>query len=462
MVTSSQQNQSGQSVLSAEEKVDVIIIGAGLSGLVAARRLQEAGKRVVVLEARDRVGGRLFTTDIGDHRFDVGGQFFGPTQTAVRALGDELGLTFQPTYVQGKSVFETSNGVTPIDLKDTANPLLQEAAAFNEKLDALAQEVGTDAPWNTDRANYLDSQTVGSWAHEQGISAMGKALIDITTRSVIGAESEETSLLYWAYYVAQGDSMTMLTGTEGGAQGEWMLGGTQQLPLCLAEMLNGAVRLLCPVKAITQHESGVLVTTETASFTAGHAIVALPPHMADNIVFDPPLPSARQELQKRGQFGTYIKIIVRYARPFWQTQGLNGAASSALGPLCSTLDESPDDGTGALLGFIGGDDARKWLAHSPVEGQQRVLEQLARLFGPEALVPTDFHAQDWVADPWTRGGPVTVLPPAVLSRAGAALREPCDRIYWAGTEAATKWTGYMDGAVRAGEAAAKRLLEVLL
>lgn len=451
MSTAPRQNQSA---LSKEETADVIVIGAGLSGLVAARRLQEAGKHVVVLEARDRVGGRLFTTEIGDHRFDVGGQFFGPSQTAVRALADELGLKFQTTYTQGESVFETSNGVT-----HTTTQLLQEAAATTKKLDALAREVGTDAPWSTKRAAYLDSQTVGSWAHEQGISATQKALVDIATRAVLGAEPEETSLLYWAYYVAQGDSMGMLASTEGGAQAEWMVGGAQQLPLRLAEMLKDIVRLSCPVTAITQHESGVLVETETASFTAGHAIIALPPHMADEIAFNPPLPSARQELQKRGQFGNYIKIIVRYARPFWRTQGLNGAASSSLGPICSTLDESPNDGTGALLGFIGGDDARKWLTHSPAEGQQMVLEQLARLFGPEALMPTEFHAQDWVADPWMRGGPVLVLPPALLSRAGAALREPCGRIYWAGTEAAAKWTGYMDGAVRAGEAAAKQLLD---
>ena len=458
MSSNQSKSAAGPTTLAAENKVDVVVVGAGLSGLIAARRLHEAGKRVVVLEAQDRVGGRLLSGEVGGHHVDVGGQFFGPTQTAVKALAKELGLPLVPTYTEGETILETSEGIARMDPTATDSPLFGELVSLSQEIDAMAGEVGTHAPWNTPQAEQLDAQTLGSWADAQGLSPTSRSVLNIATRAVLGAEPEETSLLYWAYYVAQSDNLAMLLGTGGGAQGEWMPGGTQQMPLRVAEMLGGAVRLSSPVTRISQHETGVVVTTPNAEFTAEQVIVAIPPHIADAIAFNPSLPAARQSLQKGAPFGTYLKVIVTYDRPFWRTQGLSGAASSDVGPICNTLDESSDDGTGAMLGFIAGDNARTWLALNPEDGRQAILDQLARWFGPEARSPTGLHVQDWVADPYTKGGPVAVLPPTVLSQAGAALREPCGRIYWAGTETATKWTGYMDGAVRAGEAAAKQIL----
>lgn len=448
----------GSATLVGENKVDVVVVGAGLSGLTAARWLREAGKRVVVLEAQDRVGGRLLSGEVGGHHVDVGGQFFGPTQTAVKALAKELGLPLVPTYTQGESILETSEGIARINPMATDSPLFGELVGLSQEIDVLAGEVGNHAPWNTPRADQLDARTLANWADERGLSATGRSVLNIATRAVLGAEPEETSLLYWAYYVAQSDNLAMLLGTEGGAQGEWMPGGTQQMPLRLAGMLGGAVQLSSPVTHISQHETGVVVTTPNARFSAEQVIVAIPPHIADAIVFDPPLPQARQSLQQGAPFGTYLKVIVTYDRPFWRTQGLSGAASSDVGPICNTLDESSGDGTGAMLGFIAGDNARTWLMLDQEAGRRAILDQLERWFGPEARSPTGLHVQDWVADPWTKGGPVAVLPPTVLSRDGAALREPCGRIHWAGTEAATKWTGYMDGAVRAGEEAANQIL----
>jgi monoamine oxidase len=439
------------------ETADVIVIGGGLSGLSAARRLTEAGAQVVLLEARDRVGGRTFHGPIGDRRFDLGAQFVGPTQDRVRALAAEFGLQIKPVVTTGKRIWELRHDRLEFGQGNPPLPLgtLLDLPHVMGRVDAMATRVGAVSPWDAPDAAALDAQTAASWAAAHSYTENTMDLLTCSTRAVFGADPDELSMLFVAFYTAQGDSLEMLTNTQGGAQDSIIVGGTQQLALKLAEKLGAVVRLNQPVSLVRQDEQGVSVTTQAgATLRARHVVIAMPPAAAERLQFDPPLPPARRELQQRAPMGRYFKVIVTYDKPFWRDAGYSGEVASVPGPITASYDDDPGDGSGALLNFIGGDHALHWRALPPDQQKQAVLDCLARWFGNAALKPTGYGFNPWGEQRFTGGAPVAVLAPGVLSRLGPALRAPCGRIYWAGTEAAEKWTGYMDGAIRAGEAAA--------
>jgi monoamine oxidase len=443
------------------ETVDVIVVGGGLSGLTAARRLAEQGRKVVLLEARDRVGGRTYHGPIGARSFDLGAQFVGPTQDRVRALAAEFGLALKPVFTTGKRIWELRD--ERLEFGQGTPPLpvgtLLDLPHVMGRVDALANRVGAVAPWAVADAAELDGQTAATWAAAHTYTSNTMDLLACSTRAVFGADPDEMSMLFVAFYTAQGDSLEMLTNTQGGAQDSIIVGGTQQLSLRLAAKLGEVVRLNQPVSHIRQDDQGVVVTTEAgSSIRARHVIVAMPPAAAGRLVFDPPLPRDRHELQQRAPMGRYFKVIVTYDKPFWRDAGFTGEVASVRGPITASYDDDPGDGTGALLNFIGGDHALKWQALPPDQQKQAVLDCLARWFGDAALKPTAYGFNPWGEQRFTGGAPVAIMAPGVLSRLGPALRAPCGRIHWAGTEAAEKWTGYMDGAIRAGEAAAKAVV----
>ncbi len=448
----------GQSAPS--ETADVVVIGGGLSGLTAARRLTEAGRRVILLEARDRVGGRTYHGPIGTRAFDLGAQFVGPTQDRVRALAAEFGLQIKPVYGGGKRIWELRDDRLEFGQGNPPLPIgtLLDLPHVMGRIDAIARRVGAVAPWSAADATALDAQTVANWAAANTYTANTMDLLVCSTRAVFGADPDELSMLFLAYYTAQGDSLEMLTNTQGGAQDSIIVGGTQQLSVKLAEKLGAIVRLNQAVTRISQDAQGVVVSTEAgAQIRAGHAIIAMPPVAAGRIAFDPPLPAERHELQQRMPMGRYYKVIVTYDKPFWRDAGYTGEVASVRGPITASYDDDPGDGSGGLLNFIGGDHALKWQALAPEARQAAVLDCLARWFGEAARRPTAFGYNHWAEQPETGGAPVAIMAPGVLSRLGPALRAPCGRIHWAGTEAAEKWTGYMDGAIRAGEAAALKI-----
>ncbi|MDB5974558.1 MAG: FAD-dependent oxidoreductase [Nevskia sp.] len=446
----------------ASDTVDVVVVGAGLSGLTAARELLRKGHSVAVLEGRDRVGGRTWTIPVGTRRYDIGGQFVGPSQDRIRALVTEFGLRLQPVYSDAKHIWELPG--QRIEFTGTV-PSLSLIAKIDlgrliDKMNQIAQAVGTTAPWAAPDAAALDAMTLAQWVREHSFSESTRHFATIMTRAVLGADPDEISVLYWAYYVAQGDSIEMLISGAGGAQDSVIEGGSQQLSLRMAQELGAAVRLTQPARRVVQAADGVDVYTDTARIHARYAILALPPAMAAGIAFEPSLAGDRRELQSRAPMGRYAKVVLTYDKPFWREHGYAGDVASLQGPVVATYDDASLEGS-ALLGFIGGDSERAWRSLSAEARKAAVLDCFARWFGPEALKPVAYAEKDWTIDDWTNGAPATILPPGVLSRLGPALRQPIGRIHWAGTETALRWTGYMDGAIRAGEQTAKDVLGLL-
>ncbi|MDQ1521725.1 MAG: monoamine oxidase, partial [Actinomycetota bacterium] len=223
--------------------------------------------------------------------------------------------------------------------------------------------------------------------------------------------------------------------------------------------LASPVRLAAPVRRIEQRASGVIVAADGVLARAGHAIVSIPPALASRIDYEPAMPGWRDQLTQNAPHGSVIKVNVLYDEPFWRADGLSGQALGDRGPVKFTFDNSPrDGGVGVLVAFLEGAEARHY-ARTPADERRRVvLDSLAAYFGPRAARPADWVELDWSAEEWTRGCYGAHFAPGVWTQFGPALREPVGRIHWAGTETATEWSGYMDGALQSGESAAAAVL----
>jgi monoamine oxidase len=441
---------------------DVAVIGAGLSGLAAARAIGDAGRLAVVLEARDRVGGRLLNATLGDGvTVDVGGQWVGSDHSRVQALAAELGVEIFPQFGGGKNLVDVAGtrrlyrGTIP----RLGPRVLWDIFLARRRLDRLARGVSAEEPWAAERAAELDSVTLAQWCEEHVRTKMARELIGLAGRTVWGAGPEELSMLHVLFYVRSAGSFDKLIDTEGGAQQDRLDGGAQLLPLRLAESLGDRVRLSAPVRRLEQRDGSVLIRADGLEVEAARAIVALPPAIAARIEFDPPLPSERSELGRQLRPGRLNKCMALYEEPFWRSDGLSGEAVTDAGPVTLTFDASPRDGSmGVLLGFVGGPEVGDLDGVGAEERRAAVLACFARLFGPRAEHPVDYAEQEWSAEEWSGGGPTSNFGPGGWTDCGHALRGPVGRVHWAGTETATIWSGYMEGALQAGERAAQEAL----
>jgi monoamine oxidase len=437
---------------------DVAVAGAGLSGLRAARALTDAGLDVVVLEARDRVGGRLLNASLGDGvQVDLGGQWVGSDHSRVQALVRELGIETFPQYGDGRNLLDVGGvrrryrGTIP----RLGLGVLWDVFVARRRIARLAHGVGAERPWAAERATELDGQTLAEWCQENVRTEIARELIGLAGRTVWGTGPEELSMLHVLFYVSAAGSFDKLIDTEGGAQQDRLEGGAQTLALGLAASLGERVQLGVPVRRIEQSGDGLRVLADGLEVEARRAIVAVPPAIAAKIEFEPALPEQRRRLAEQLRPGVLSKCIALYKEPFWRADGFSGESVADLGPVTLTFDCSPRDGSaGVMLGFVGGPEAREMEAMAPDERRAAVLAGFERLFGPAAAQPVDYVEQAWAGEEWSGGGPTSNFGPGGWTECGPALREPVGRIHWAGTETATVWSGYMEGALQAGERAA--------
>lgn len=448
------------------DSADVVIVGAGFAGLTAARELVARGRSVIVLEARDRVGGRVLSEPIGDGQVvDVGGQWTGPGQDRIRALGEAVGVESFPTHGAEAQHVEYRNGVRSVysgPAPDTDPALLAEFIGAAQRLEEMAAEVPPEAPWTAPHAREWDAHTFQGWMDANLASEGAKSLMRMVIEAVYAVEPHDLSLLFMLFYARAGGGFMYLTGTEGGAQQDRFQGGAQLVAIRVAEELGDRLRLSTPVRRISQDGRGAQAEGDGFSVRGRRAIVAVPPALAGRIDYQPAMPPLRDQLTQRTPMGSVIKVNAVYEEPFWRAEGLSGRAVGDTGPVKFTFDNSPRGGTpGVLVGFIEGGDARSFSSAPDEERREAVLACLERYFGPPAARPSAYVERDWSKEEYSRGCYGAVFPAGTLVSCGAALREPVGRIHWAGTETATVSPGYMDGAVRSGERAAAEVLELL-
>jgi monoamine oxidase len=448
------------------DEVDAVVVGAGLAGLAAARALTARGASVAVLEARDRVGGRTLNHDIGDGKVvEVGGQWIGPGQDRLAALARELGVETFPTYATGHNLLEYGGSVRRYrGTIPRINPaVLVDVQQAQTRLNRLARKVPLDAPWEAPNASKLDGQTMATWMRRNMATSSGRMLLELGIEAVWAAQPEDMSLLHVLFYIHSAGSLELLFDTEGGAQQDRFVGGSQRIALRMAEELGEErVGLGAPVRRIEHGADGVTVRADDVVARGRRAIVAIAPTLAGRIAYDPPLPGFRDQLTQRMPLGTVAKCMAIYSEPFWRSDGLTGQATSETGPVRLTFDNSPPDGSpGVLLGFLEGRHARELGRVRPDERRSAVIDSFTRLFGPRAATPDDYVERLWAEEEWTRGCYGCHMPTGGWTGYGQALRPPIGPLHWAGAEYAQVWNGYMDGAVRSGHDAADQVVELL-
>ena len=444
--------------------VDVCVVGAGYAGLTAARRLTQAGKSVAVLEARDRVGGRIWTFELPDGtRIDRGGGWVAPKHDALLRLAGEMGVSTYKTWVRGSSLLvgegqtRQYKGLIPnIGLRSVISIAL---AQF--RIDRMAKKLPIDAPWNATRAAEWDERSVQWWLENSRVRrGIGYDLFEMAVRGLMTGDLNEVSFLHLLTLIRGHGGIGTLFSIKNGSQDSLFEGGAGATALRVADELGDAVRLNTPVRSIMQRDDHVEVSGDDVTVAARHVAVTIPPVLVLEIAFDPPLPEDRMTLYRNDLAGPETKTLIVYDEPFWRDDGLNGQSSEPGSVSETTLDSSPSSGgAGVIASFTFGPVARKVDAMDPDERRQAVIDKLTERFGPRAGSPREYVETAWFNEEWTRGCSMAHMTQGTMTRYGHLLCQPVGRIHWAGTETATISHGAIDGAVRSGERAAAEILD---
>jgi putrescine oxidase len=449
---------------------DVVVVGAGPSGLTAARALKKAGLTVAVLEARDRVGGRTWTDTVDGAMLEIGGQWVSPDQTALLALLDELGLETYSRYRDGESVYIGADG-TPVRYTGESFPVSAATAAEMDKLtgllDALAAEIGPAEPWAHPKARELDTISFHHWlrqnsADEDACNNIGLFIAG----GMLTKPAHAFSALQAVLMAASAGSFTHLT-DEDFILDKRVIGGMQQVSLLQAAELGADVVLDSPVRTISWEPitdggngAGYRVTavSERATVNARFVIMAVPPNLYSRVSFNPPLPRRQHQMHQHQSLGLVIKVHAVYGTPFWREDGLSGTGFGA-GSLVQEVYDNTNhgDSRGTLVGFISDEKADAVFELSAEDRKRAVLESIAGFLGEKALDPEVYFESDWGSEEWTRGAYASSYDLGGLHRYGKDQHAPVGPIYWCSSDLAAEGYQHVDGAVRMGQFTAARI-----
>lgn len=437
---------------------DVIVVGAGFSGLKAAQELVKSGHSVIVLEGKDRVGGRVKYAELAGRAVDIGGQWIGAGHDVLRAEAERLGISTYAQYESGRTVMQMFGKLVQFTgaVPRMNAPALIELFLLERRWTREMKAVPAGAPWTAPRAREWDEQTLESWIVRNLRTRAAREFARLVPRGAWAAEASQISYLWFLDALRSGTGLNYLMGVKGGALDGKFKGGMHQIARRLAEELGERVVLDAPVLKIAQDADGVRVTTGARDYTARFAIVAAPPGPVTRIQFEPHLPAARDGLHQRMPMGAIIKVIVAYKEAFWRAKGFSGQVATDDDVVGLVLEDWQDGTTPMLLCFIEGRHALEMSAAGREARKAKVIASLVRFFGPEAADAIGYEDNDWLLEPYTHGY-VGSMPPGTMTRFGHALRAPCGRVHWAGSETAEEWAGYIEGAMRSGIRAAQEV-----
>ena len=448
----------------ADIEVDYCVVGAGFAGLTAALRLKQAGQSVALVEARDRIGGRTFTEVREDGSWiDRGGAWIGPGQDRIYALMDEFGVKSYKQYTDGEAMMVVDGkqyrykGTIPLTMSPWAAANL--GAVFVE-LGEMCKTIPLDAPWEAKKAAKWDSISLAKWLGDNTLSTPAHDLLETAIAGCYTSAASEVSMLFVLYQMASGGGPSFVLGVKDAAEDARPIGGMGAVYRPMAAEIGDALHLSQPVRDIAQDGDGVTVRSADLAVRARRAIVAVPLAIASQIVYEPLLPMDRSFLHQRMPSGAVMKIAVLYDEPFWRADGLSGQSAAPDSPATVTIDASTDTGRpGVLCVIVEGPIARTLGTLPEAERKNQVLAELTARFGAKAASPVDYIEQNWSVERYSGGGMLSHAPTGVLTQFGRALRKPCGRIHWAGTESSSVMCGWVDGAIRSGERAAREVTE---
>jgi putrescine oxidase len=443
-------------------ETDVVVVGAGVAGLAGARRLVAEGRDVVVLEARDRVGGRLWNTELGGEANELGGEWIAPYQSRMHALLGELGIDLFPAHRDGDDIYVDERGNARRHAGEESALSSEDERALKEgdaKLDMLAKELDPDAPWEHPRARELDTITFDEWLRsEVGTESARENLRSYLADGFLTKPAHSFSLLQGLWVIAgAGGSFELFAAEQ--CLAYRVVGGSQLIPIRMAEELGDRVVLGTPVRGIRWRDAGVDVDAGDVSVRARAAIVAVAPNLAATIRFEPALPPWRMRLQQASSQGSVTKYLAVYDHPFWREDGLSGEGFAPYGLVRELYDNTPPSASvGVLCTFLPGEQADAVARMSPAARRTAILEGMAAFVGPEGLRASELVETDWSAEEWTRGAYASTFGIGGLTRFGPDLRRPVGPIHWACSDIAGFGNMHMEGAARSGDATAAEIL----
>lgn len=441
---------------------DAIVVGAGYAGLAAGLALQKAGKNILLLEARNRCGGRILTEYFSDQEYtDLGGQWIGPGHNRMYQLAAEYGINTFSTYESGKSSLLLNGklkhykGIIP-PLPFLALISLDRAI---RKINQLAKSIHLDHPEQSPHAAKWDAMSLQDWMNNQMKSETARKMFAVATEAIFATDASTISFLHVLFYIKSNQNIDFLMNINKGAQQDRIKGGAQSICIKMAATLGDAIHYEKVVTQIHQDEGGVTVSGDGFSFKANHCIVAIPPAVSTEINYTPAVPETQWQLMKASFMGSVVKCYAVYPSPFWRKQFKNGLVAAPDECTSVVFDNSPFNGSkGILMGFSLAEKAKQLMQHDQATRKEIVKASFVKMFGPEAANIEYYTDKSFTEEPFTKGCYAGMFPPGLLTQLNTSLATQFQRIHWAGTETSTQFNGYMEGAVLSGERAARDII----